>query len=163
MRTIGAISLPGRRTAPRQARMFVRTVLATAQPALDEETAGDIELCVDELVANAWEHTDSGRGGHILVKVAVDGRMLRTTVVDDGGARTKPCVGTDLTAEHGRGLRLVDGLAARWGVDTAGRGTAVWAEFGHAGRLGAAGRVPDGELSARPGPGLPSRGGAALF
>ena len=173
MRTIGALSLPGLRTAPRQARLFVRSVLETSCLEIDEETAGDIELCVDELVANAWEHTASGRGGHVTVKVAVDARALRTTVIDDGGARTKPYVSHEpAAAEHGRGLRLVDGLAERWGVDEVGGGSAVWAEFGHAGWPGAAAvagphhgmdEAVDAGVSGRRGPGLPSTGGAALF
>ncbi len=89
----------------------------------------DIALCVDELVANACEHTASGTGGQVTVVVSATRDVLRITVLDQGGTLGKPCVRTDLCAEDGRGLLLVEALSTAWGCHPALNGTAVWAEF----------------------------------
>ncbi|MEU5881085.1 ATP-binding protein [Spirillospora sp. NPDC047279] len=125
MNVLGTISLPGvARSAP-QARTFVRRLAGLSELPFDDETVADMQLCVDELVANACEHTASGRGGRVTVTVSRGRDRLRVSVIDDGGAVTKPCVHHDLDGENGRGLRLVDALSARWGVED----TTVWVEF----------------------------------
>lgn len=125
MRNLGTINLPGIAQSAPQARAFVRK----AVPGLDDETLADIALCVDELVANACEHTASGRGGRVMVAVGESGGTVRITVTDDGGAAGKPCVRDEPTCEDGRGLRLVEALSTGWGSHGAARGTAVWADF----------------------------------
>jgi serine/threonine-protein kinase RsbW len=125
MRLLGTTSLPGvARSAP-EARAFVRRVA----PHIDAEALADIALCVDELVANAGEHTASGLGGQVTVIVSAADEVLRVTVLDDGGTGGAPCVRDDLCGEDGRGLRLVDALSTAWGSHKALGGTAVWAEF----------------------------------
>ncbi|MBA8950384.1 ATP-binding protein [Actinomadura namibiensis] len=124
MNLLGVISLPGvARSAP-EARAFVRRVVGDGGDLL-----GDLVLCVDELVANACEHTASGRGGRVSMLVEGTDGALRVTVVDDSGSATKPCVRTEVCGEDGRGLRLVEALSSGWGVAEAGGGTAVWVEF----------------------------------
>ncbi|MFF5262442.1 ATP-binding protein [Actinomadura viridis] len=126
-RVLGAISLPGvTRSAP-EARAFVGRI-AGACLRVAEDVRGDIDLCVSEMVANACEHTASGKGGRIGVVVAVKREVVRVTVVDDGGAAGTPHV-AEAYGENGRGLLLVEALALDWGVDEARTGTAVWAEF----------------------------------
>ncbi|MFC5748872.1 ATP-binding protein [Actinomadura rugatobispora] len=114
------------RSAPR-ARAFVGRV-AGDRLRVDAEVLGDIGLCVGELVANACEHTASGQGGRVAVVVEARRAVVRVTVIDDGGADGKPHVAEPF-GEDGRGLRLVEALAAGWGVDEADGGSAVWAEF----------------------------------
>jgi anti-sigma regulatory factor (Ser/Thr protein kinase) len=129
MRIIGAVHLPGSPTAPREARRFLRQVTTRAELGLDAETIGDIELCVGELAANAYAHTASGRGGHMMISVAADHRRVRVTVIDDGGAPTVPQIQDEFFDEGGRGLRLVESLADAWGVHDLPGGTAVWTQF----------------------------------
>lgn len=125
MRNLGVINLPGvARSAP-EARAFVRRTL----PGMESWTMDDIALCVDELVANACEHTSSGRGGRVMVVVSASPDVLRVTVIDNGGADDKPCVRDESGAVNGRGLRLVEALSTGWGAHEALGGTAVWADF----------------------------------
>ncbi|MDL4816803.1 ATP-binding protein [Actinomadura opuntiae] len=125
MRLLGTTTLPGvARSAP-QARAFVLRVA----PHIDAEALADIALCVDELVANACEHTASGLGGKVTVIVSAADGVLRVTVLDDGGTAVAPRVRVDPCDEDGRGLRLVDALSTAWGSHRALGGTAVWAEF----------------------------------
>ncbi|SFQ26791.1 ATP-binding protein [Actinomadura madurae] len=125
LRLLGTITMPGVARSARAARAFVRGIA----PQVDDEAMADIVLCVDELVANAVEHTASGTGGQITVVVSARDDILRVTVLDQGGAREQPRVCTDLCAEDGRGLLLVDALSKSWGSHPALNGSAVWAEF----------------------------------
>jgi anti-sigma regulatory factor (Ser/Thr protein kinase) len=125
MRLLGTTSLPGvARSAP-EARAFVRRVA----PHIEAEALADIVLCVDELVANACEHTASGLGGRVTVIVSAAEETLRVTVLDDGGTGGAPQVRAAPCGEDGRGLWLVDALSTAWGSHSALGGTAVWAEF----------------------------------
>ncbi|MFI0448316.1 ATP-binding protein [Actinomadura sp. 6N118] len=125
MNVLGAISLPGvARSAP-EARAFVRRLAGSSELAFTDETLADMQLCVDELVANACEHTASGLGGRVTVTVARGRDRLRVSVIDEGGADTKPSVQHELCGENGRGLRLVEALSQRWGAES----TTVWVEF----------------------------------
>ncbi|WP_030170494.1 ATP-binding protein [Spirillospora albida] len=125
MNLLGTLTLPGEARSAGRARAFVRDVAAHVH----EDTMADIALCVDELVANACEHTASGVGGQVVVIVSASRDVLRVTVLDEGGTDGKPRVRTDLSAEDGRGLLLVDALSTTWNSHAALKGTAVWAEF----------------------------------
>ncbi|WP_433810451.1 ATP-binding protein [Actinomadura scrupuli] len=137
------VSIPGvEESIPllrRQARARLRAVLPDS---------GDLLLCLTELATNALKHTDSGNGGQIVVRLAMSEKEILVSVTDDGGAttypeipnrtspdpRTGPGSATNMCPEipHeaggtcGRGLRLVDALAARWGVRPGRPGTTVW-------------------------------------
>jgi anti-sigma regulatory factor (Ser/Thr protein kinase) len=132
MDLIATIDMAGHATAARDLRRLVRVRLMTADLSLDAEMLGDIELCVDELVANAVAHTYSGRGGQVTAVIEVGYGAVRIRVIDDGGAQTKPQVRTELLGEGGRGLRLVEEFSSRWGADARpnGRGE-VWMEFAY--------------------------------
>lgn len=125
MRLLGTITMPGVPRSAQVARAFV-SVVATH---VDDEALSDVVLCVDELVANACEHTASGTGGQVTVVVSAREDILRVTVLDQGGAQKQPRVRADPFAEDGRGLFLVDALSKSWGSHPALNGTAVWAEF----------------------------------
>ncbi|XRQ09483.1 ATP-binding protein [Actinomadura welshii] len=125
MKLLGTITVPGVPKSAQAARAFVRGMA----PHIEDEAMADIVLCVDELVANACEHTASGTGGQVTVIVSTGEDVLRVTVLDQGGTQGRPRVQSDPCAENGRGLLLVDALAKSWGSHPALNGTAVWAEF----------------------------------
>ncbi|MFE3940651.1 ATP-binding protein [Streptomyces sp. NPDC059118] len=111
---------PNAPTAPRIVRDFVATVLRVAgHPRLVD----DARLCVSEVVSNAYRHTDSPQ---VRVEVTVNRRQVTVYVTDDDPVRlpartpgTEAGAGAGVT-EGGRGLLLVEGLAARWGTTAYG-------------------------------------------
>ncbi|MFB4300116.1 ATP-binding protein [Actinomadura sp. NTSP31] len=121
---LGAVTLPGTGRSVGLARGFVRDLLADL-PGLD-----DVVMAVSETVANAVTHTASGlEGGRVTVAVAAGSGAVRVEVTDDGASGARPYVKDDPGAETGRGMRIVQGLAARWGFRPDGTRTVVWAEF----------------------------------
>ena len=122
----------------------VRADLRIDLAGFGEDLVETLTLCASELMANAIEHTRSGdRDGRALRALfEPEPGVLRLVVVDDGARASSPEIPTGrserewLTAERGRGLLMVDMLAARWGAYPvvpfpfcADLGTAVWAEF----------------------------------
>lgn len=102
------------------ARRFLRATLA--EWGVHEDIADTAVLCLSELVTNAVIHTDGG----CLVRVTLDHGVLTTTVRDSGdGPGTAPPAADPLQV-HGRGLRVVDALATRWGSEAHADGTSVW-------------------------------------
>ncbi|WP_143226940.1 ATP-binding protein [Actinomadura mexicana] len=158
---MGEITLPGVRRSVGCARGFVRSV-AAGHPTLD-----DMVLVVSETVANAIAHTASGlEGGVVRVAVLAGDGGYTLEVADEGAAGGRPHVkggpaedehaGEGTGAESGRGMRIVEALASRWGFRTDGARTVVWAEFpapalppapGTATRRGARGRVGGAPVS----------------
>ncbi|MFI0480324.1 ATP-binding protein [Actinomadura sp. 9N215] len=121
---VGEITVPGVRRSVGFARSFVRDT------ALDFPGRDDMILVVSETVANAIRHTASGReGGRVTVVLAAGDGVYRLEVADDGGAGGAPHVKAEVGAETGRGMRIVDALASRWGFRVDGDRTVVWAEF----------------------------------
>ncbi|MFE2373957.1 ATP-binding protein [Streptomyces sp. NPDC059398] len=103
---------PNSPTAPGIVRDFLGTLLrATGHAGLVE----DGRLCVSEVVTNVYCHT---RSPLVRVDVTVNRNRVTVYVTDDdpaslpwrGYPEHMPC------AEHGRGLVLVEALAARWGT-----------------------------------------------
>lgn len=111
---------PGHPREVAQARRFVASLLAGC-PFADTAV-----LLTSEVVTNALAHTVSGDGGTFEVVVWRGARTACVAVVD-GGASGTPAAGRfDPDAEAGRGLALVDSLAARWGHEGGTAGRAVW-------------------------------------
>ncbi|MEU3020901.1 ATP-binding protein, partial [Nocardiopsis sp. NPDC007018] len=89
-----------------------------------EELAEAVVLCGSEIVANAIEHTRSGDQDGRVLRALFESEpgVLRLVVVDDGARESGPEIPVGrsaedwLTAERGRGLLMVDVLAARWGA-----------------------------------------------
>ena len=105
---------------------LVRRGLAT-------EVVDDAALLASELVGNSVRHAYPLPGGVLRVGWEVeDGRVvLRVT---DGGGRQAPHVRDAGPRDvRGRGLAIVDALAADWGVDRQENGigpvSTVWAEL----------------------------------
>ena len=115
------ISCPPDTASIRVARQAILDMLD-----LDAATAEDVALLVSELVANAVLH---GRTEFEATATSEDG-VVRVDVTDHSPAPpTMKFYGAE--APTGRGLRLVDKLANRWGVEPAepGPGKTVWFEI----------------------------------
>jgi len=108
------------------ARQAVGRMLEATRP-IPPELAEDVLLLVSELVTNAVLH--AGTGVRLRASTA-DGRVL--VAVSDDDPRHQPLL-TDrgLLATSGRGIRLVDLLAASWGVEVFENSKVVWFEAGH--------------------------------
>jgi anti-sigma regulatory factor (Ser/Thr protein kinase) len=112
---------PGVPSSVGEVRRFLRDVLGADHPGLDR-----IEVCASELVTNCILHTDSGKGGHVLVAVHVCADRLRVYVVDEGGASTEPQVRRSGFAESGHGLHIVEELADGWRTQLEDEGRTTW-------------------------------------
>ena len=107
------------------ARRFVADALARGSE--HGETA---RLLVSETVTSTLGQAASGLGaGTFQVAYAVADGQLRVEVSDDGGpARLRRRV-HGAHAQAGRGLRLVQTLASRWGVREETDGRTIWFEL----------------------------------
>jgi len=108
-----ACTLPGLPESARAAREFTAACLPGC-PSLYEAM-----VCVDELVANAVQHSRSGLpGGEITVRVVTrPGEWLRVEVEDQGPCLRAVPDDPDEFAESGRGLLIVTVLADTFGAD----------------------------------------------
>lgn len=124
----GRLSVPLRldATAPRCARVVVDGALAEWGLKGVAETAA---LIVSELVTNAVVHGCEPAALMLYTDPGADGGLLFVEVDDAGPAKPeRRAAGFD--AESGRGLVLVDALAADWGCEATGGGKRVWASIG---------------------------------
>jgi anti-sigma regulatory factor (Ser/Thr protein kinase) len=103
----------------RRARQFAADECASLAPPQRD----DVLLCVSELVTNAVVHARSA--GELRITVRSDGVRIE---VDDESPDT-PRLAADGRPVGGRGLRIVDQLAASWGHATRPGGKTVWAEL----------------------------------
>ncbi|MFF0577200.1 ATP-binding protein [Streptosporangium saharense] len=117
----------------KEAREWVTERLREARD-IPAELLDDVRLLTSELVTNAITHTHS-RGGVVLVRLGVnqpgEPLLVHVEVVDAGpveGSRPQ-VLSCASDSENGRGLFLLDHLAARWGVAQAHPGTAIWAQL----------------------------------
>lgn len=83
-----------------------------------------VALLVSEVATNALVHGT----GDVQVRVSARGRALRVEVADDSPRMPEPRA-AGLLEEGGRGLALVESLAADWGVQREGPGKIVWFEL----------------------------------
>ena len=91
---------------------------------IEEQTLEDLRLIVSELVTNAVKHGPEGR---VKVRLRRDGNTIRGEVEDEGTSPFGPRRKARLGPDGGLGLRLVNSLSDRWGVEA---GTArVWFEL----------------------------------
>ncbi|MGW0657554.1 ATP-binding protein [Streptodolium elevatio] len=117
------VQLPGVPESIPVAREFTRSSLKGC-PNVDA-----IALVVTELATNAVLHSRSGQGGSVRVWLFPLGGGIAVFVYDDG-----PATGTTFDrgdiADYGRGLKIVEHFALRWGSagDTPGSHLA-WADM----------------------------------
>ena len=112
--------LPSQMSSVPIARDFVRSALHGYQEGMVE----DAQLLVSELVTNAVR----GNAGPVRLRISVgDGRAAVTVTDRSPGV---PRLGKpSWDSNGGRGLLLVDAVAASWGWDEASPGTRVWFEL----------------------------------
>jgi anti-sigma regulatory factor (Ser/Thr protein kinase) len=92
---------------------------------LTDETFSVLGLLSSEVITNAIRHTNAP----CAVVVRWTGTRVRVEVTDVSPVRPKPRHGS-VDAEGGRGLLLVDALAADWGCTDDPAGKVVWFEVG---------------------------------
>lgn len=112
------------------ARRLVRGELAahTEVPTDRSDFVDAASLLISELVTNAIVHARTD----VELRLVTDEHMLRAEVSD--GNPTFPTARRPVgLAGTGRGLRMMDDLASRWGVSSSGAGKTVWFELTFAG------------------------------
>ncbi|MFM9445060.1 ATP-binding protein [Streptomyces acidiscabies] len=116
-------SFPCEPATAQAARKLVRQVLAVWR--LDR-IADHAELIVTELIANATRHTSCAEI-RLVIRRSASARV-RLGIVDREPSRLPALGRADDDDESGRGLRLVDSVADRWGYDLHGSGKRLWAK-----------------------------------
>lgn len=98
--------------------------IARSYGGVTEAVLEDLETLSAEVIANAVVHTHTQKVG---VQVAVDELvgLLRVVVCDDGSGGPIVVPDADPLSEHGRGVLLLQLLAADWGFVPDGYGSAV--------------------------------------
>jgi anti-sigma regulatory factor (Ser/Thr protein kinase) len=120
-----SVTLAGRAERARAARGFVSEILGPGHP------CGDVAvLLVSEVFSNSVRHSDSGAPGETVTVVVIAGDgIVRVEVTDRAGPGMPELRPVGRDAEGGRGLRLVAGLAARWGWRRRGGRMVTWFEL----------------------------------
>ncbi|GHF28894.1 hypothetical protein GCM10010218_07560 [Streptomyces mashuensis] len=116
-----SLTLPPVTTSVAVARRFTHRLLTEwGLP----ELADDATLLLSELVTNAIVHVP-GDAGDVRVAVSRTPGHLVVQVSDRGG-RLPRCAEAGADSEGGRGMWLVEQLAAAWGHHAAAGGKTVW-------------------------------------
>ncbi|MFI9201536.1 ATP-binding protein [Streptomyces sp. NPDC053048] len=116
-----AVSLPSSPRSVAAARRFAGGLLAEWGL---EELTGDAVLLLSEIVTNAIVHVPAGSGDVELVLSRTQGHLVAQ--VTDGGGRLPRCARVGPDSENGRGMWLVEQIAAQWGHHASHTGTTVW-------------------------------------
>ncbi|ONH25364.1 ATP-binding protein [Pseudofrankia asymbiotica] len=112
-------------TMVRETRHAVRRLCRDAD--LGADTSDAAVLLASETVTNAIVH--GGPPTHLVIRASASG--IRVEVTD--GTALLPVVGPARPdATNGRGIRLIDALATRWGVQRHPDGKTVWFEIASA-------------------------------
>ena len=119
------LELPADPTAPGRARALLQD--AARGWGLDDELHQDAAMVVTELVANAVDHARTPSTLHLELDDGRDGRALRVAVRDTRPGRALRALPVDPAAARGRGLQMIEALAASWGVTPDDDGKTVWA------------------------------------
>jgi two-component sensor histidine kinase len=112
------VALPVRPEAAGAARRLL------VREGLDPDLDHTVCLLVSEVVTNSIRHAGMGPDDRIVLAARLGHNFARIEVRDSGP-------GFEADVRHGSpgfGLRMLDMLASRWGVDTDGSGTRVWFE-----------------------------------
>jgi anti-sigma regulatory factor (Ser/Thr protein kinase) len=116
------LQLPHTTESVRRAR---RTIAAFLDPSeVPVSVVDDLLLLVSELVTNAVVHA----GSPAVVRLDADVERIKVAVADRDG-QAPNITDPDPLSSSGRGVLLVDRLAARWGVEPQCEGKVVWFEL----------------------------------
>jgi anti-sigma regulatory factor (Ser/Thr protein kinase) len=115
----------GRPDQVREARAFVGRLLGPSHP------CGSVAvLLASEMVTNSLRHGGSaGPGEAVTVTVVVWDAGVRVEVTGRKADSVPVLRPPDDEAEGGRGLRLVEDLAVRWGYERGGGQATTWFEL----------------------------------
>ena len=116
-----SLGLAAEPASARLARRFMRDFCTAAD--LGDDVCETAALLVSELVTNAVIHARS----EMELGVQMRGDRIRVEVVDrsDEPVRRRGAEGDD---QSGRGMDLVESLAAAWGIERLPGGKCVWFE-----------------------------------
>ncbi|MCA0145914.1 ATP-binding protein [Blastococcus sp. LR1] len=118
-----SIDLPPTAASVPVARRLVRDLLQAWGARQDHD---DAMLLVTELVANVVDHV--GGSDCLTLEATYSEDWLRLGVIDC--SPTRPAVqNLDLDSPRGRGMRMVEVLADRWGCEDHRGGKRVWFEL----------------------------------
>ena len=106
---------------------YVRAVLRDDLAVLPEPVREEVALVATELLGNAVRYAHALDDGQLSIAWGV-GEFGVEIAVTDGGGQTVPLPQQPgPTDTRGRGLSIVETLAARWGVERHDSSTTVWA------------------------------------
>jgi anti-sigma regulatory factor (Ser/Thr protein kinase) len=105
---------------PESARLVRR---ALAAHGLSDDVGHTVTLLATEVVGNAVRHAGLDPSQRIVFFARLDGDYVHVEVADPG-----PGFDPATASTEGFGLRLMEKLATRWGVDRGRRGCRVWFE-----------------------------------
>jgi anti-sigma regulatory factor (Ser/Thr protein kinase) len=118
-----SVDLPPTPASVPTARRVVVDLLAVWDAPQDRD---DAALLVSELVANVVDHV--GGEAAFTLEIALAGDWLRISVAD--GSAIRPVVRElEGSSPRGRGMRLVERIAHRWGAEDHEGGKRVWLEL----------------------------------
>ena len=117
------VHLHSDRGAPSIARRSIATTCAAS--GIDQDCCETAALLVSELVSNAVLHA----GTDIDMQIVPEAHRLRVEVTDQRPNDTVAPIAAELDAPSGRGLKIVDALATRWGVEHTDGSKTVWFEL----------------------------------
>jgi serine/threonine-protein kinase RsbW len=106
---------------------YVRAVLRDDLAVLPEPVREEVALVATELLGNAVRYAQALDDGHLSIAWGVGEYGVEIAVTDGGGPTEPAAQEAGLTATRGRGLSIVETLAARWGVERHDSSTTVWA------------------------------------
>ncbi len=109
----------------RQVRDWIGSAISRHHCPVD---SADVALAVSELYANAVMH--GPKGSRVLAGYCLWSAGARIVVCDGGGPTAPRVRREESLAEGGRGLQVIDALAARWGSFRLPGAQAVWCDFG---------------------------------
>jgi two-component sensor histidine kinase len=116
------LMLRGDLRSPTEARRFVARTLT---PLLGREDVETAMLVMSELVTNATLH--AGTECEIELQGKPGGLVIKVSDFDKQLDLKRGAFGTEMTT--GRGLRMLEVLCRRWGVEPLDRGKTVWCEL----------------------------------
>jgi anti-sigma regulatory factor (Ser/Thr protein kinase) len=110
-------TFPNNTDSVTKARRFARSILADSVP----QASDAVELMVSELATNCVRHTNST----FALRIDISEQQVRVEMTDHDerkAVRRTP----DPLEPSGRGLGIIEALAANWGVTPAPVGKTVW-------------------------------------
>ncbi len=106
---------------------IVRRAVQGLQESCGEEVTARLAVIYSELVTNAIRHSGIRPTDTVEVTIEVSPERIHGSVVDPGRGFDPAHVPDKPPEQGGFGLRIVQGMASRWGVNRKGRGgTEVW-------------------------------------